>query len=186
VAPTLATVAEQRWDDLEVQLLLHGFSVDATQLDGRGRRLQVHQDVPAELPLGAVLDRGLDEATGDLVAKMDDDDLYGAGHLADLAVGLRYSGADVIGRWANLTHLVDRDLTVDPHRERQERWAHHLPGATMLLHGDVMRRLRWRHVPNGVDRQLVDALHADGGWAYATHRFGLRAPPARRPHLHEG
>jgi hypothetical protein len=104
---------------------------------------------------------------------MDDDDLYGAGHLADLAVALRYSGADVVGRWANLTHLVDRDVTVDPHRDRQERWAHHLPGATMLVHGSVMRRLRWRHVPNGVDRQLIEALHADGGRAYSTHRFGF-------------
>jgi glycosyltransferase involved in cell wall biosynthesis len=173
VAPALAAVVGQRFEDLEVQLLLHGFAVDATQLEARGRRLQVHQAVPAELPLGAVLDVGLDAASGELVAKMDDDDLYGAGHLADLAVALRYSGADVVGRWANLTHLVDRDVTVDPHRDRQERWAHHLPGATMLVHGSVMRRLRWRHVPNGVDRQLIEALHADGGRAYSTHRFGF-------------
>jgi glycosyltransferase involved in cell wall biosynthesis len=172
VPEALAHVTGQRWDDLEVQLLLHGVEVDPTRLDAAGRRMEVHH-VPADRPLGEVLNVGLDAATGDLVAKMDDDDLYGAGHLADLAVALRYSGAEVVGRWANVTHLVDEDVTVDPHRDRQERWAHHLPGATMLVHGDVLRRLRWRHVPHGVDRELVRALHADGGRAYATHRFGF-------------
>jgi glycosyltransferase involved in cell wall biosynthesis len=168
----LAQVAGQRWDDLEVQLLLHGVDADATALGAAGRDLHVHR-VPAELPLGAVLDVGLDAATGELVAKMDDDDLYGRGHLADLAVALRYSGADVVGRWANITHLADGDRTVDGQLDRQERWAHHLPGATMLAHGDVLRRLRWRHVPHGVDRELVRAVHADGGRVYSTHRFGF-------------
>jgi hypothetical protein len=172
VAAALAAVTSQRWDDLEVQLMLHGFEADATQLDAHGRSLQVHH-VPADRPLGEVLDVGLDAASGELLAKMDDDDLYGTGHLADLAVALRYSGAEVVGRWANLTHLVDEDVTVDPHRARQERWAHHLPGATMLIHGHVLRRLRWRHVPHGVDRELVRALHADGGRSYATHRYGF-------------
>jgi glycosyltransferase involved in cell wall biosynthesis len=172
VAPALAAVVGQRWDDLEVQLVVHGFEVDATQLEAGGRRLEVHH-VPADRPLGEVLNVGLDAATGELIAKMDDDDLYGTGHLADLAVALRYSGAEVVGRWANLTHLVDDDVTVDPHRDRQERWAHHLPGATMLIHGHVLRRLRWRHVPHGVDRELVRAIHADGGRTYATHRYGF-------------
>jgi glycosyltransferase involved in cell wall biosynthesis len=172
VPAALAQVTGQRWDDLEVQLLLHGVDVDATDLDAAGRDLHVHR-VPAELPLGAVLDVGLDAATGELIAKMDDDDLYGPGHLADLAVALRYSGADVVGRWANITHLADGDRTVDGQLDRQERWAHHLPGATMLVHGDVLRRLRWRHVPHGVDRELVRAVHADGGRVYSTHRFGF-------------
>ena len=172
VAAAFDAVAGQTWGDVEVQLLLHGIDVDASRFDTRGRTLQVHH-VPAELPLGAVLDVGLDAATGELVAKMDDDDLYGRGHLADLAVALRYSGADLVGRWTNITHLDGDDVTVHGHLDRQERWAHHLPGATMLVHGEVLRRLRWRHVPNGVDRELVRAVHADGGRAYGTHRFGF-------------
>ncbi|WP_157041554.1 glycosyltransferase family protein [Nitriliruptor alkaliphilus] len=172
VAAALAAVTAQSVHDLEVQLLLHGIDVDATALDAGGHRLEVHR-VPAQLPLGAVLAIGLDAATGDLIAKMDDDDLYGPGHLADLAVALRYSGADLVGRWANITHLGDDDVTVTPPAGREEVWAHHLPGATMLGHAATFRRLRWRHVPHGVDRELVRALHADGGRAYATHRFGF-------------
>lgn len=174
VADALAQVAAQDHPAVDVQLLLHGIDQVPADLTDRAGRLavQVHH-VPADRPLGAVLDVGLEAATGELIAKFDDDDLYGTNHLSDLLVALRYSGADVVGRWANVTYLADADQTVDGDRSRQERVAHHLPGATMLVHGDVLRRLRWRHVPSGVDRELVRALHADGGRAYATHRFGF-------------
>ncbi|MTV27255.1 glycosyltransferase family 2 protein [Nitriliruptoraceae bacterium ZYF776] len=167
----LAQVLAQTHRELDVQLLLHGIELDPARLPD-DPRVTVHR-VAAELPLGAVLDVGLDAARGELFAKMDDDDLYGAGHLADLRVALRYSGADVVGRWSNVVHLEEQDVTVHQRVDRQERWAHHLPGATMLVHGDVLRRLRWRHVRHGVDRELVRAVHADGGTAYGTHRFGF-------------
>lgn len=177
VREALAQVAAQDHPSLDVHLLLHGVDrpdgLTAPGIDDRpDRSLTVHE-VAADLPLGAVLDRGLEHARGELVAKFDDDDLYGVAHLRDLGVALRYSGAEVVGRWANVTHLVGPDVTVDGDRDRQERFAHHLPGATVLVHGDVLRRLRWRHVPHGVDRELIRAVHADGGRAYGTHRFGF-------------
>ena len=177
VHDALAQVAAQDHAPLDVHLLLHGVErpehLTAPGIGDHPDRACTVHEVPAELPLGAVLDRGLDAARGELIAKLDDDDLYGVAHLRDLAVALRYSGAEVVGRWANVTHLVGPDVTVDGDRSRQERFAHHLPGATMLVHGDVLRRLRWRHVPHGVDRELVRAVHADGGRAYGTHRFGF-------------
>jgi hypothetical protein len=78
-------------------------------------------------------------------------------------VALAYSGADVVGRWANEVHLVDRDVTVAQDLDRQERWAHHLPGATMLLPADVLRAVRFRRVPRHVDTHLLRSIHAAGG-----------------------
>jgi hypothetical protein len=37
----------------------------------------------------------------------------------------------------------------------------------------VLRAVRWRHVPSGVDTELVRAVHLAGGAAYSTHRFGF-------------
>jgi hypothetical protein len=88
-------------------------------------------------------------------------------------VALDYSGADGVGRWSNETHLVDADVTVAQDLDRQERWAHHLPGATMLVRGDVLRAVRFRRVPRHVDTHLLRSIHAAGGAAYATHRFGF-------------
>jgi hypothetical protein len=172
----VAQIAAQDHPDVEVVAALHGdgFAEDAETrvaelAGGAARTLRV----PATAPLGDVLNAALDRATGTLIAKMDDDDLYGAGHLADLVVALDYSGAEIVGRWANEVHLVEPDVTVVQDLDRQERWAHHLPGATMLAHGDAVRAVRFRRVPRHVDTHLLRSIHADGGAAYATHRFGF-------------
>jgi hypothetical protein len=171
-----AQVAAQDHPDVELVAALHGDGFDD---DAETRLAALHPGptrvvrVEGAAPLGDVLNAALDEATGTLIAKMDDDDLYGPGHLSDLVVALDYSGADVVGRWSNETHLVEADVTIAQDLDRQERWAHHLPGATMLVRGDVLRAVRFRRVPRHVDTHLLRGIHAAGGSAYATHRFGF-------------
>ena len=169
-------VAAQDHPDVELVAALHGEGFDERAETELARAVDIPVQVvrvPASAPLGDVLNAALDRATGTLIAKMDDDDLYGPGHLSDLVVALGYSGADVVGRRANEVHLVDDDITVSQELDRQERWAHHLPGATLLLPADVLRAVRFRRVPRGIDTQLLRSVHAVGGSAYATHRFGF-------------
>jgi hypothetical protein len=169
-------IAAQDHPDVELVAALHGdgFPDDAeAQVAARHPGPSRVVRVDGAAVLGDVLNAALDEASGTLIAKMDDDDLYGPGHLSDLVVALEYSGADVVGRWANETHLVDADVTIAQDLDRQERWAHHLPGATMLVRGDVLRAVRFRRVPRHVDTHLLRSIHAAGGAAYATHRFGF-------------
>jgi hypothetical protein len=173
VAEALAAVDRQDLPNLDIQLVLHGIDAPIPERAvSADRGLTVHR-VPDHEPLGSALNVALEAATGRLVAKMDDDDLYGPGHLRDLIVALGYSGADAVGRWSNVVYLTERNRTVHQHLERQERWASHLPGATMLVHGDVLRGLGWRRVPRGVDTELVRAIHGSGGRCYSTHRFGF-------------
>jgi len=177
----LEQIGRQDHPDVEIVLVLHGIPrPDDRSLENLRQPLKAIE-VASDRPLGAALDAGLDEATGSLVAKMDDDDHYGSGHLSDLVVALRYSGADIVGRWANAVYLERQDITVHGGLDRQERWATHLPGATMLVHGEVLRRLRWRHVPNAVDTELIRAIVSSGGSVYSTHRFGFIR---RRHHDH--
>jgi hypothetical protein len=169
----LGQIGAQDHPDVEVVLVLHGIRRPDDRNLEAGRHPLMAIEVASDRPLGAALDAGLDAATGSLVAKMDDDDHYGSGHLSDLVVALQYSGADIVGRWANAVYLERQDVTVHGGLDRQERRATHLPGATMLVHGEVLRRLRWRHVPNAVDTELIRAIVSDGGSAYSTHRFGF-------------
>jgi hypothetical protein len=174
VGPALAQVAAQAYPEVAVHLLLHGFEPgDAGGLGAAGGLPLEVSSLPASWPLGAVLDAGSQRLTTPLVAKMDDDDLYGPEHLGDLVLALRYSGADAVGRWSHAIYLATRDLTVVARPEQQERWVHHLPGATMLLPTEILRRHRWRHVASAVDSELVRAIHAAGGRTYSSHRFGF-------------
>lgn len=169
----LQQIGRQEHADIEVILGLHGIDLpDDRVLERAGRPTRVVR-VPRDRPLGVVLNAALHEASGTLIAKMDDDDHYGANHLSDLLVALQYSQADVVGRWSNAVYLEKEDRTVHTGLEHQERWATHLPGATMLARGDVLRRLGWRNVPNAVDTELVRSIISDGGLVYSTHRFGF-------------
>jgi hypothetical protein len=174
VGPALHQVAAQAHPDVTVRVLLHGFdAADAQGLRAAGELPVEVSSLPASWPLGAVLDAGSQRLATPLAAKMDDDDLYGPEHLGDLVLALRYSGADAVGRLAHAVHLAARDVTVLTEPGQQERWVHHLPGATILLPTEVLRRHRWRHVPSAVDSELVRAIHAAGGRTYSSHRFGF-------------
>jgi hypothetical protein len=174
LSAAIESVAVQDHPRVELQLTLHGIDppVPEGALDRLPLPARVHR-IGADQPLGYALNVALDAASGEYVAKMDDDDLYGPGHLSDLLVAARYTGAEAVGRWANVVHLEAQQRTVEQHVARQEIWAHHLPGATLLVDGPTMRQLRWRRVPRGVDSELIRAIHGLGGRCYATHRFGF-------------
>src|SRR5699024_1406183 len=101
----LSTVAAQR--DVSVQLILvtHGFTPDPEVLDlYRGdARIEdlVHAFAPDTMSLGECLNQGLQRADCDFIAKIDDDDVYGANYLVDSVNALRYSGADLVGKQAH-------------------------------------------------------------------------------------
>jgi hypothetical protein len=168
----LTELAAQRHDDVEVVLLVHGDGALPEGLD-MPERVRVVERIDASRPLGAVLNRGLDRASGAYVAKADDDDRYGPDHLGDLLLSLHHSGAEVVGRRVHGVFHEDAAVTLHPAAGGEERFEDHLPGATMLLHADTMRRVRWRHVPSAVDTELVRAIHHAGGSAYTGHRYGF-------------
>ena len=168
VAQVLEDLDAQRHTDVEVILLPHG---DAPLPEDLPAGTKV-QRVPAERPLGAVLNVGLDLATGAYVAKVDDDDRYGTDHLGDQILAVRHSGAELVGRRSHGVYDEAADVTIVPSPGGEERFEDHLPGGTLLAPATVMRALRWRHVPRAVDTELVRAVHLAGGSAYSAHAYG--------------
>lgn len=168
----LSDLERQHHDDVEVVVLLHTDEAVPDRLLDR-RCVRVVERVPPQRPLGAVLDHGLAHARGHAIAKVDDDDRYGPDHLGDLLLSLQVSGAEVVGRRVHGVFLEDGAVTLHPPPGGEERFEDHLPGATMLVRGAVLRTLRWRHVATGVDTELVRAVHLAGGSAYTAHRYGF-------------
>ncbi|HEX2154317.1 MAG TPA: glycosyltransferase [Acidimicrobiia bacterium] len=171
----LESFAVQRWPRKELSLLLHGverFNVAEVQ------RLLERVDDPTQVvgcpdrwTLGDCLNAGLDAANGEYVAKMDDDDHYGSHHLTDLVLAARYSGAAAVGKLANTTYLTASDVMVDWRIDDQERFVHHLPGATMLARTELVRRYGFRRVNRSVDSMLWERMTAEGHRLYSTHWF---------------
>ena len=108
-------LAVQDYPDFEVIAALHGDAFTAadvaTARSWLGERLTVLR-VPGECGLGEVLNRATAAATGELVVKWDDDDLYSSRHLSDLATAHRESGATVVGKMLEYVYLASSNRTI--------------------------------------------------------------------------
>ena len=176
LAAALANVARQRYPRLELVLALHGpgFAADAVQRAGAGFPHPVKLlRLDASRPLGSVLNAAAGAAGGALLAKMDDDDLYGPEHLWDLALAREYSGAALVGKFPATVYLARGDRTVRRRRVRSETWSSSISGGTMLIgRTDLERAGGWRRVPRHVDEALVEDVLRAGGGVYRTHDAG--------------
>ena len=160
-------VARQR-EDLELVVVGHGFEPDAAVV-----RAQVPGAVvlsaPATEAYGNALNLAASAASGDLLAKMDDDDWYGPDFLGDLQLARHYSGADVVGTTAELVYLEELDRTVH-RRDRSEVSGNFVAGGTMLFSRDFLASVGgFRPVARSVDLQLLAGAKAAGAQVYRSH-----------------
>jgi hypothetical protein len=193
VAGALRQIARQRHAHLEVVLALHGFPADRVRdpVAAFPHPISVIE-ADATAVFGAVLDQAARRASGDLIAKWDDDDWYGPDHLTDLLLARAYSGADVVGTAAEFFYLQPLDVTVRRTDYTSEVWSDHVAGGTILLgRSTYLEAGGFQPLPRGVDSALLKTVHAAGGRIYRTHGLGymLRRAGAdehtwRRPLAH--
>ena len=171
----LDNVAKQTYPHLELITALHGDGFDdAVQRIAEFPRHVKTLRLPASEPLGAVLNAATQESAGTLLAKMDDDDVYDADHIWDLALARCYSGAQLVGKWQEFVYLAASDRTIYWREGHSERYhASILAGGTFLISRRALDRAGgWRRVPGGVDTFLVEDVLRSGGRVYRTHGFG--------------
>lgn len=173
-----AMLARQDHPAFEVVACLHGEGFDDTHesmlRDRLGDAVTIVRVGDTSAILGEVLNAGLVVASGDIVTKWDDDDLYGSRHLSDMATTLAYSGATIVGKAAEFVYLAGEDVTVRRFTGVMERGSRTLGGMTLTMARDDLIGLGgWRRVPRQVDTHLIDAVVRIGGSTYRTAGFGL-------------
>ncbi|PWD50870.1 glycosyltransferase [Serinibacter arcticus] len=173
----LDTVAAQRGVDVQLVLLTHGWEVEESTLRQRASERGVTDVVllraGTDVPLGACLNRLAAAADGDLVAKIDDDDLYGPHYLADQAHALTYSGADVVGKQAHYVHLVAPDLTALRFGHREHRFTDRVTGPTIVTRRELVLALPFPPLRRGEDTGFLDGVARAGARLYSADRFSF-------------
>ena len=172
----VANVARQRYPRLQLVLALHGagFAPDAVQAALAGFEHPVKiVAVDADRPLGSVLRAASGAATGTLLSKMDDDDVYGPEHLWDLVLAHEYSGAALVGKFAASVYLQRLERTVRRRTVAGETPSRSISGGTMLIaRSDLERAGGWRELPAHEDLALIQDVLRIGGSVYRTHDSG--------------
>ncbi len=172
----LAAVARQTYPRLELVLALHGEpfpEVDrrVTELPSPAKVLRASSSEP----LGIVLNAATEASSGELLTKMDDDDVYGADHVWDLVLAREYSGAQLVGKGIEFVYLAASDRTVHLHRGSGESYqTSTLAGGALLIARDELARMGgWPRTRKGVDQALIKAVVQARGCVYRTHGAGF-------------
>ena len=177
VEHVLRTVGSQVDVDVELVLLTHGFEPDEPELralageHGVGDLTVLSADT--SVPLGTCLNRLVEAADADVVAKMDDDDLYGPHYLGDQLHALAYSDADVVGKQAHYLHVGSVDATLLRFAEREHRFTDFVMGPTIVAHREVATGRPFPALGRGEDTGFLRAVSDGGGRIYSADRFNF-------------
>ena len=173
----LRTVGAQRDVGVQLALLTHGFEVDAADLRARAKEAGVEDLVllhaGTDLPLGGCLNRLVDAADGHVVAKLDDDDLYGPQYLSDQLYAMAYSGAEVVGKQAHYMYLEAHDATVLRFAEREHRFTDFVMGPTIVARRPVAAKVRFGETARGEDTEFLRRVADRGARIYSADRFNF-------------
>lgn len=172
----LRTHAAQLHTDKELVLVTHGFTAPA-DLCARAAEAGVEHlqivEVDSAQPLGVCLNRGVQAASGEVIAKMDDDDVYGAHYLGDQLAALRYSNADLVGKQAHYLHIQGRDIVICRFPEREHRFTDLVMGPTLMTRRSTLLDNPFAERTLGEDTELQQRLVSSGARIYSADRFNF-------------
>ncbi|MFX0539018.1 glycosyltransferase [Ornithinimicrobium sp. Y1847] len=177
ITNVLENVARQERVETELIIVAHGLDLDHAELKAQAADLGVgeltilHAD--RQETLGAVLNRGLDAASGAYLAKMDDDNFYGAHFLGDLVDAFAHTSAGITGKWAHYVWLK-ASRTVVLRFEKYEHTYHRLvQGGSIVATRDVALDIRFSNIPRAVDSDFLNRAMAAGVQTYSGDRYNF-------------
>ncbi len=182
----LDRVASQRDVDLELLVATHDFTVPDLVARASERGIERITVVPMgpDAALGDCLNALVARASGEVVAKMDDDDWYGPDYLADLLRALRFSDADVVGKHCRFVHLAAHDTTVLVQEPNEHRYTDFVAGPTLTAHREAFRRFPFESISRGEDSSFLKRAADAGLRIYAADRFNFVQLRTGRPEDH--
>ena len=166
----LANIACQDYPRLDLALALHGPGFDDDAVDdalaGFPRAANTVR-VGADRTLGDALNAAAALATGEILTKMDDDDLYGTDHVRDLVQARYRSGATLIGKSGKTVYLVEANRTVRRSGLGDHAYTHTVLGSTLTIsRADFDRLGGWAPVKRGEDSEMIDRVLIGGGTVF--------------------
>lgn len=174
----LAAVAAQTGVQLELVLVCHGFRPEEHRVrhhvSASGLPHVRVLEAGGDVSLGECLNRAVRASTGEVLAKMDDDDDYGPHYLGDQLDALRHSGADVVGKQAHYMYVASQDATLLRFGHMEHRFTDFVMGPTIVGRREVFERVPFEHRTTGEDSAFLAAVLDAGCRVYSSDRFNFR------------
>lgn len=176
----------QSYDDKELVLLTHGFSLSDEQLvefADLGENFKL-LEAPESQQLGDNLNQLIDHCTGEIVVRMDGDDWYGDNYVRDMVNAIFYSGADLVGKAASYIYFESQDSSVLTFAHAEHKYTDFVRGATFAGPIETFRRFRFNSTGHGEDSSYLQQLKHAGAVIYSADRFNFCVTRSRDKSSH--
>lgn len=186
VRSVIDTVASQKQVNPELVLLTHGFEENETEL----RAYAVDQGIEhftlltaaASDPLGLCLNKLVASATGEVIANFDDDDFYGEHYLLDSINAMKYSNADLVGKFATYMYSADDDMITLRNPGKENMYTDFITGATFVGWREVFTRNPFLPMSQGEDSRFLTSVEQSGAKIFAGDRFNFMQIRGKHAH----
>lgn len=173
VPHAIENYARQSCARKELLLVLNNAEFDVDDIRKMTRSLPNVRVLPIDgrPSLGECLNEGVRLASGNYVARMDDDDFYGSAYLDDLVLAARFTGAEIVGKGTYYVYLEGWNATGVRIAAKDHAMVRRITGATLFAQRDVLTRLPFKHLTIGEDEALLGDARCAGCRIYSADRF---------------
>ena len=173
VAHLLENFAKQSYQEKELLLILNNasFDIDAIRTQTQALSNVCILQVEKRSTLGAYLNRGVEAASGEYIAKMDDDDYYGERYLSDMMLAANFSDAEVLGKGTYFVYMESGNKMVLRERKAEHQYVSFVTGATLTSRREVLQRIPFSDRTGGEDSHFLRKVVRAGCRIYSVDRF---------------
>lgn len=177
VRNAIESVAKQKDVDTELILLTHGFEEVEKELRAYAADLGVENftllSSPQSDPLGLCLNKLVTASSGDVIANFDDDDFYGEYYLHDSLNAMKFSNADLVGKFATYMYSEDEEIMTLRNPGKEYMFTDFVTGATFVGRREVFTQHPFLPMSQGEDSRFLVSVERAGAKIFAGDRFNF-------------
>lgn len=177
VRNVIDTVASQVDVEPELVLLTHGFEENETELRSYAAEQGIEHftllTAPQSEPLGVCLNKLVASASGEVIANFDDDDFYGEYYLLDSINAMKFSNADLVGKFATYMYSEKDDMITLRNPGKENMYTDFVTGATFVGWREVFTRNPFLPMSRGEDSRFLTSVEQSGAKIFAGDRFNF-------------
>jgi spore maturation protein CgeB len=170
-----AQLARQRHDHIELIFVQNSSTFSEEEIAARFSAFNLKLlSIPEEQFLAVGLNAALKVASGDYLAKIDDDDYYGPNYLSDALLAFDYAPtAGVIGKNSFFAYVEAIDQTVLRFPDKSYRFCRHVHGGTLVWDRRKLDGVEFEPVQRGTDTRFLDEVRRRGVRIFSTDPFNF-------------
>ncbi|MDA2312723.1 glycosyltransferase [Bacillus cereus group sp. MYBK35-2] len=171
------SLANQTYKNTEKIIILNNDSMNIKQWEKRFEKLKNTRifKVDEKSSLGACLNFAVGKATGEIIAKMDDDDYYAPNYLKDMVMSFEYTDASIVGKSTYLVHFEENNALIKRKiGAGEERYSNFVAGATLVFKKEVFKKLNGFDDRNtGEDTKFIEKALKNGYKIYSNDSYNF-------------